>query len=60
MDINNANDNDTIDLKKLFSLMLEKKTIVIAIVVICTIIAIKLNDRGKYFKLFQSLNKCHI
>lgn len=39
MDINNANDNDTIDLKKLFSLMLEKKTIVIAIVVICTIIA---------------------
>ena len=35
----NANDNDTIDLKKLFSLMLEKKTIVIAIVVICTIIA---------------------
>lgn len=39
MDINNANDNDTIDLKKLFSLMSEKKTIVIAIVVICTIIA---------------------
>lgn len=39
MDINNANDNDTIDLKKLFSLMLEKKKIVIAIVVICTIIA---------------------
>lgn len=39
MDINNANDNDTIDLKKLFSLMLEKKMIVIAIVVICTIIA---------------------
>lgn len=39
MDINNANDNDTIDLKKLFSLMIEKKTIVIAIVVICTIIA---------------------
>lgn len=39
MDINNANDNDTIDLRKLFSLMLEKKTIVIAIVVICTIIA---------------------
>ena len=31
--------NDTIDLKKLFSLMLEKKKIVIAIVVICTIIA---------------------
>lgn len=31
--------NDTIDLKKLFSLMLEKKMIVIAIVVICTIIA---------------------
>ena len=39
MDINNANDNDTIDLKKLFSLMLEKKMIVIAIIVICTIIA---------------------
>lgn len=31
--------NDTIDLKKLFSLMIEKKTIVIAIIVICTIIA---------------------
>lgn len=31
--------NDTIDLKKLFSLMIEKKTIVIAIVVICTLIA---------------------
>lgn len=39
MDINNANDNDTIDLRKLFSLMMEKKKIVIAIVVICTIIA---------------------
>lgn len=39
MDINNANDNDTIDLKKLFSLMIEKKKIVIAIVVICTLIA---------------------
>ena len=39
MDINNVNDNDTIDLKKLFSLMMEKKMIVIAIVVICTIIA---------------------
>lgn len=39
MDINNANDNDTIDLKKLFSLMIEKKKIVLAIVVICTIIA---------------------
>lgn len=40
MDINNANDNDTIDLRKLFSLMIEKKKIVIAIIVICTIIAI--------------------
>lgn len=39
MDINNANDNYIIDLKKLFSLMIEKKMIVIAIVVICTIIA---------------------
>lgn len=39
MDINNTNDNDTIDLRKLFSLMIEKKTIVLAIVVICTIIA---------------------
>lgn len=39
MDINNANDNDTIDLRKLFSLMIEKKTIVIAIIVFCTIIA---------------------
>lgn len=39
MDINNVNDNDTIDLKKLFSLMIEKKKIVIAIIVICTIIA---------------------
>lgn len=39
MDINNAKDNDTIDLKKLFSLMIEKKMIVIAIIVICTIIA---------------------
>lgn len=39
MDINNAKDNDTIDLRKLFSLMIEKKMIVIAIVVICTIIA---------------------
>lgn len=39
MDINNAKDNDTIDLRKLFSLMIEKKTIVIAIIVICTIIA---------------------
>ena len=39
MDINNANDNDTIDLKKLFSLICEKKMIVIAIIVICTLIA---------------------
>lgn len=39
MDINNAKDNDTIDLRKLFSLMIEKKMIVIAIIVICTIIA---------------------
>ena len=39
MDINNANNNDTIDLRKLFSLMMEKKKIVIAIIVICTIIA---------------------
>lgn len=39
MDINNTKDNDTIDLRKLFSLMLEKKKIVIAIIVICTIIA---------------------
>ena len=39
MDINNAKDNDTIDLRKLFSLMFEKKKIVIAIIVICTIIA---------------------
>lgn len=39
MDINNAKDNDTIDLRKLFSLMMEKKKIVIAIIVICTIIA---------------------
>lgn len=39
MDINNANDNDIIDLKKLFSLMIEKKMIVIAIIVICTLIA---------------------
>lgn len=39
MDINNANDNDTIDLKKLFSLMMEKKKIVVAIIIICTIIA---------------------
>lgn len=39
MDINNTNDNYIIDLKKLFSLMIEKKMIVIAIVVICTIIA---------------------
>lgn len=39
MDINNAKDNDTIDLKKLFSLMMEKKMIVIAIIVICTLIA---------------------
>lgn len=30
MDINNANDNDTIDLRKLFSLMMEKKKIVLA------------------------------
>lgn len=39
MDINNANDNDTIDLRKLFSLMIEKKKIVLAIIVICTLIA---------------------
>ena len=39
MDINNANDNDTIDLRKLFSLMMEKKKIVLAIIVICTLIA---------------------
>lgn len=39
MDINNANDNDTINLRKLFSLMIEKKKIVIAIIVLCTIIA---------------------
>lgn len=39
MDINNANDNDTIDLKKLFSLICEKKVIVIAIIVLCTVIA---------------------
>lgn len=39
MDINNAKDNDTIDLRKLFSLMIEKKMIVIAIIVICTVIA---------------------
>lgn len=31
--------NDTIDLRKLFSLMIEKKMIIIAIIVICTIIA---------------------
>lgn len=31
--------NDTIDLRKLFSLMMEKKKIIIAIIVICTIIA---------------------
>lgn len=40
MDINNAKDNDTIDLRKLFSVMIEKKKIVIAIIVFCTIIAI--------------------
>lgn len=39
MDINNAKDNDTIDLRKLFSLMIEKKKIVLAIIVICTLIA---------------------
>lgn len=39
MDINNAKDNDTIDLKKLFSLICEKKVIVIAIIVLCTVIA---------------------
>lgn len=39
MDINNAKDNDTIDLRKLFSVMMEKKMIIIAIIVICTIIA---------------------
>lgn len=39
MDINNTNDNDTIDLRKIFSLMIEKKKVVIAIIVICTIIA---------------------
>lgn len=39
MDINNAKDNDTIDLRKLFSLMIEKKKIVIAIIVVCTLIA---------------------
>lgn len=39
MDINNANDNDTMDLRKLFSLMMEKKKIVLAIIVICTLIA---------------------
>lgn len=39
MDINNANDNDTINLKKLFSLMIEKKMTIIAIIVICTLIA---------------------
>lgn len=39
MDINNAKDNDTIDLRKLFSVMIEKKKIVIAIIVFCTIIA---------------------
>ena len=39
MDINNAKDNDTIDLRKLFSVMMEKKKIVIAIIVLCTIIA---------------------
>lgn len=39
MDINNAKDNDTIDLKKMFSVMMEKKKIVIAIIVLCTIIA---------------------
>lgn len=39
MDINNTKDNDTIDLRKLFSLMIEKKKIVIAIIVICTLIA---------------------
>lgn len=39
MDINNANDNDTIDLRKLFSLMMEKKKIVLAIIVVCTLIA---------------------
>lgn len=39
MDINNAKDNDTIDKKKLFSLMIEKKKIVIAIIVVCTLIA---------------------
>lgn len=39
MDINNAKDNDTIDLRKLFSLMIEKKKIVISIILICTIVA---------------------
>ena len=39
MDINNAKDNDTIDLRKLFSLMMEKKKIIIAIIVLCTVIA---------------------
>lgn len=39
MDINNAKDNDTIDLRKIFSLMMEQKKIIIAIIVLCTIIA---------------------
>lgn len=39
MNINNEQDNDTIDLRKLFSLMNRKKKIVMAIIVICTIIA---------------------
>lgn len=39
MDINNVKDNDTIDLRKLFSVMMEQKKIIIAIIVICTIIA---------------------
>ena len=42
MDNINNNDKETIDLKKLFSIMREQKKIIIPIIVICTVIAIVL------------------
>lgn len=40
MDINNTNNEESIDLRKLFAIAKEKKKIVIAIIAICTILAI--------------------
>ena len=39
MDINNTNNEESIDLRKLFAIAKEKKKVIIPIIVICTVIA---------------------